>query len=467
MFKKIKAALRKFFNPPAGSPRWAFILPYAGLGILIVAIFAGGAYGWSYTSSPQFCGTTCHTMPPENATYLQSPHSNVYCSECHIGRASFSQQLARKTQDIYEVYSMVFHTYTFPIFAERSRPALITCERCHNPATFTNDSLTVKTHFASDVSNSESFTYLIMHIGGGTQRQGLGFGIHWHIENKILYYATDSLDQNIPYIRVYNSDGTITEYTDVSANFDPNVLAGKYLKQMDCITCHNRVTHNIPTPSESMDSALTRGLVDAKIPDIKKQGVDVLSATYATQADGLAGIAALDGFYQATYPDYYAANHSTIQTAVSAIQTIFTNSVFFDQKVDWTTHPNNLGHIDSAGCFRCHDGKHLTPTGEAIPLECNLCHSIPVTSSQQDFVTNLEISRGTEPDTHLNSNWISLHNQAFDATCSNCHTVTDPGGISNTSFCSNRACHGTVLPYAGFNAPALRAIPMVQLPPRW
>jgi mono/diheme cytochrome c family protein len=87
-----------------------------------------------------------------------------------------------------------------------------------------------------------------------------------------------------------------------------------------------------------------------------------------------------------------------------------------------------------------------------------------VVATSQDFVTNIEISRGPEPSTHLNPNWISLHNKAFDATCSDCHTVGDPGSISNTSFCSNSACHGTDFTYAGFNAPALRIILQAQLP---
>jgi nitrate/TMAO reductase-like tetraheme cytochrome c subunit len=30
---------------------------------------------WEYTNSPEFCGTVCHTMPPEYAAYLTSPHA--------------------------------------------------------------------------------------------------------------------------------------------------------------------------------------------------------------------------------------------------------------------------------------------------------------------------------------------------------------------------------------------------------
>jgi cytochrome c553 len=82
----------------------------------------------------------------------------------------------------------------------------------------------------------------------------------------------------------------------------------------------------------------------------------------------------------------------------------------------------------------------------------------------QAFVVNLEISRGPEPSSHLNPNWISLHNQSINQTCSNCHTTENPGGTSNTSFCSNSACHGNVYTYVGFDAPALREILKLQLP---
>jgi hypothetical protein len=149
---------------------------------------------------------------------------------------------------------------------------------------------------------------------------------------------------------------------------------------------------------------------------------------------------------------------------VQALKDIYDRTVFHDQKVDWATHPNNVGHIKSPGCFRCHDGKHLDAENQAIRLECNVCHSIPVVAGKDDFLTTIEISRGPEPESHRNPNWISLHNQVFNETCSACHTTEDPGGTSNTSFCSNSACHGNVFTYAGFDAPQLREILQAQLP---
>lgn len=458
---KFGERLRKFFFPPAGSPRWLFVLPYAVLGLLTVMLLVGGVYSWDYSNSPKFCGTTCHSMPPENAAYLRSPHANVTCEECHIGRAFVGDQFIRKTQGIKEAFDQAFNLYTYPIRAEALRPARETCETCHQPSAFSGDSLQVISHYASDTDNTLSTTYLILKTGGGTKQEGLGLGIHWHILNKVQYYATDELSQTIPYVRVYNDNGTTTEYVDIQSGFDPKTIDESKLKTMDCVTCHNRVTHNFMPPAQSVDSAMSRGLIDPGIPDIHLKAVELLTVQYKTSGDAMNAIAGLDKYYQNST---YKGHEDKIQAAIKAIQDIYNGTVFLDQKIDWTTYPNNLGHIESPGCFRCHDGKHLNANQQAIRLECNLCHSVPVVAGPDKFVANVEISRGPEPDTHRNPNWISLHNKSIDSTCAACHTMGDPGGTSNTSFCSNSACHGNAFTYAGFDAPKLREVLQAQIP---
>ncbi len=102
---------------------------------------------------------------------------------------------------------------------------------------------------------------------------------------------------------------------------------------------------------------------------------------------------------------------------------------------------------------------------KAVRLECNLCHTIPVVAGPTEFVADIEIPRGPEPQSHLNANWIAMHNQAYDQTCSDCHTTNNPGGTDNSSFCSNSACHGIQWRFAGFDAPALRQTILSSLPP--
>lgn len=461
--KKLSERLKKFFFPGPDAPRRLLILPYATLGILTIMLLAGGVYGWEYSNSPAFCGTACHTMPPQDTVYKESPHANVTCEECHIGRASFFDQLTRKSQGLHELYYMAFNLYEYPIRAKALRPARDTCEKCHQPETFSDDSLRVLSRFQNDRDNTKKDIYLVMKTGGGAKREGLGRGIHWHIVNTVEYYATDALDQNIPYVRVHNDDGSVTEYVDVESGFDASALDESRLKTMDCITCHNRVTHEFTMPTDSVDTAMSRGFIDPGIPQIHQKAVEALYVKYDSREEAFAAFDQLGGYYETT--DYYPGNEDKIASAVQALKDIYDRTVFNDQEVDWASHPNNLGHVSFPGCFRCHDGGHLNAENEAIRLECNVCHSIPIVAGPDDFLANIEISRGPEPESHLNPNWISLHNQAFNDSCSACHTMDDPGGTSNTSFCSNSACHGSVYSYAGFDAPALREILKDQLPP--
>jgi len=463
--KRIKNWLEKFFFPPVGAPRWLRILPYAVLGVLTLLVLTAGAYAWDYTNSPPFCGTTCHTMPPEYTAYLTSPHARIDCVDCHIGKSFIATRITRKAGDLKHVFATVFHNYEFPITAHDLRPARETCEKCHSPEKFSDDSLREIKHYQDDVANTPLSTYLVLKTGGGSKREGLGRGIHWHIVNKVYYLATDSEEQNIPYVKVIEDDGSVTEYTDIDSGINPSQVDPSSLKEMDCITCHNRITHLIPTPEETVDELMSRNLISTDIPEIHLKAIEVYSASYQSTEYAMNGIAGLTNYYQAYYPDFYAQGKDKVDAAIAALQQAYKDSVYPEQKSDWTSHPTNVGHKDSPGCFRCHDGKHMNAQDQAIRLECNLCHSIPVVSDPSNFVADIEISRGPEPESHLNPNWISMHHDAFDDSCANCHTTENAGGTDNSSFCSNSACHGNVWNYAGFDAPALRQIVQEQLPP--
>jgi mono/diheme cytochrome c family protein len=208
-----------------------------------------------------------------------------------------------------------------------------------------------------------------------------------------------------------------------------------------------------------------RGLVWDKIPEIHKKGTEVLSGVYADQQAGLNAIAGLEAFYQQSYADFYGKNKAMIQSAILAIQDSYRNTVFPEQKFNAAAHPDNMQHKDFAGCFRCHDGKHISPNGkETVRLECNLCHSVPTVSTAAQLVSNIPVSKGYEPENHKNPNWINLHRTTFDKSCATCHTVEEPGGVSNKSFCSNSICHGATWKFAGFDAPKVRELLKSQQP---
>ena len=462
----LRSAVKKFFVPPPGSHLLRRLLPFFVVLVVLGAFVTGGAYAWEYTNSSVFCGTTCHTMPPEYAAYLTSPHARILCVECHIGRDFIGSRVLRKAGDLKHVFATAFNTYEFPIYADDMRPARETCEQCHSPEKFSTDSLREIKRFANDLNNTATSTFLTLKTGGGNKRQGLGRGIHWHIESEVYYLAGDEHEQTIPYVRVINDDGSFTEYTDATTLLDPKTIDPKKLEKMDCITCHNRITHMILPPDTTIDQLMMRNVIDADIPEIHLKATQVLTR-YATIADGLAAIAKLKDYYQTVHTDYFKLNTAKIEAAVAAIQDAYKNSFFPEQKEDWQTHASNIGHKDSPGCFRCHDGKHLDEKQQSIRLECNLCHSIPVVVGPDRFMANIEINRGVEPQSHLSPNWLGQHRDAFNPqVCSKCHSIKNAGGSDNSSFCANSGCHGTKWPYAGLDAPGLRDIFKAQLPPQ-
>lgn len=465
--RKIFSAVKRFFLPPPGSSIWMRILPFAVLGLVTLVVVYGSVEAWTYTNSSEFCGTTCHTMPPQFSAYLQSPHARVQCVECHIGRDVVTTQFTRKAGDLRHVVLTITQDYEFPIHSRAMRPARDSCERCHFPEKFSDDSLREIYHYAEDEANSQALTYLIMKTGGGTKREGLGQGIHWHIENEVFYLATDRLEQDIPYVRVVDEAGKVTEYYDIGSGYTPQDIAGQTLERMDCINCHNRITHTMPKPGDAIDEALRKNLIPRDLPYIREQAHDVLNRLYVSDQEAKAAIESLFAYYANNYPQIYAERRDEIAETVDTLKDIYNQFVYREQKIDWDTHPDNLGHIYDPGCFRCHDGKHLTGEGEAIRLECNLCHSIPVQVDAGGLVTEIEIPRGPEPVSHTHSSWIALHGRALDNSCAACHVPEDPA-VDYTelegkppvddSFCGNSACHANEWRYAGFDNPALQPV---------
>ena len=440
---------------------WPWLLAALGITALFLLLFAGGVTAWEYTNSTLFCGTTCHTMPPEYTAYLTSPHARVPCVDCHLGQEGTLSTVPRKALEIRHVVNALTQKYDTPVYVKTLRPARFTCEKCHYPEKFSLDAVKEIRHYKPDVQNSETSTWLVLKTGGGSEREGLGKGIHWHIENEVSYLPTDELKQQIPYVRQVGKDGKVTEYFDVQAGLPADFVEKnkEQLRRMDCIDCHNRVSHQFRSPDALVDQSIQRGLIDPSIPEIKRVAVTALDRPYTNHQEADQALQELTIWYKTNYSDYYAQNQDKIRQAIEVLSEDYRTSVFPDMDVGSQTHPNNLGHKDFPGCFRCHDGKHLSADNQAIRLECNLCHSIPeVADPGKPLPTVILESAMAEPASHLSTTWLAEHRFKFDTTCAQCHKVDNPGGSDNSSFCSNSACHATQWKFAGLNAPRIREL---------
>jgi nitrate/TMAO reductase-like tetraheme cytochrome c subunit len=459
----IGRGLRRFFWPGPEASSGRRILPYATLlGGLAVAFAVGGA-AWEVTNSSEFCGMACHTMPPEYISYLNSPHSRVKCVECHIGRATIATQFFRKAHDISHVIQFVGATYETPIYVKGLRPAPQVCERCHSPDKFSANSLTEIKRYDAANNNELDSTFLSFKTGGGTHRQGLGKGIHWHIENDIEYIYTDDkhLQQEIPWVKVTYADTGETEiFTDADADLPADFAEqnADRVETMDCMSCHNRVSHEFKSPDLALDDAMGRGQISPEIPYFKQNAMAVMERQYPSMGHAYNAIEGLKSYYATNWADYYAANTELVGKAVAEVQGIYEQIVYPNMDISWTTHPDNLGHKEFPGCFRCHDGKHVNEQQETIRVECNLCHSIPTKAPPDGSTAFMPVTEPFEPESHVDSNWISRHRFEFDSTCEGCHDVSNPGGTDDSSFCANSNCHATEWTYAGLDATRIIAL---------
>lgn len=436
-----------------------------GLGVLIVlfGFFIFSVELLHYTESAAFC-SSCHVMHPENTAYENSPHARAECGTCHIGPGALAAFQAKMANVRYLwVYPTGQYERPIPSPIHSLRPVEVVCEQCHWPEIFFANRLVNLYRYAEDEQNSLTKIALLMQTGGGTAEAGRGRGIHWHIENPVYYIASDEQRQDIPWVQA-EFNGVVTEYLATTSTLTQADIDRAEKRKMDCVDCHNRASHDFGRPGDSIDEAMAVGLIAADLPYVKQQGVQVLERVYQTEEEAAQAIAAVADFYRDTLPEVYATRQADIEQAVAQLQSIFDRTTFPFMNVTWQSHRNNVGHRDFPGCFRCHDGQHLSKDNEAIRLECNICHAIPqVALPSQPLPTVSAWPPGNEPESHLTTTWLSEHRFQFNATCAECHTVGDPGGTSNTSFCSNSACHGTEWVYAGLNAPAIRAL---AAPPR-
>ncbi len=364
----------------------------AGLTVVNIIIFSVGAYrGVEYMDSVKFCGQTCHTvMQPEYTAYQNSPHARVECVQCHIGPGA-PWFVRSKLSGLYQVYAVTFDTYDRPIPypVENLRPSRETCEQCHWPQMFDGDKLVVIRSFEEDEKNTELTTVLMLKIGGHTWNGEIGIhGRHLDRNRPIEYVAIDKHRQNIAQVSyVDDKTGKRVVFTQTDPKPTAAQLAAGEHRTMDCIDCHNRPTHTFQLPGRALDDAMARGHVSPELPYIKKEAMLALKAQYPDRETARRDIAAtLNAFYQKSYPDVYKNQQGLLETSISGVQQIYLDNVFPAMKITWGTYPNNLGHTDFPGCFRCHDGSHTSADGKTIPNDCDTCHTVLAMQEQNPKV---------------------------------------------------------------------------------
>jgi len=169
--------------------------------------------------------------------------------------------------------------------------------------------------------------------------------------------------------------------------------------------CHNRPAHRFQTPNDAVNLAMSLGRIDRTLPYIKTNALYALTLTYTNETQALQSIATI---LSDRYP-----GEARIKPIISVVQDIYQRNFFPEMDASWENYPDNIGHMEWPGCFRCHDGEHVSTDGRKsiAANDCNSCHTILAQGSGSELD---QLSPGGQTFKHPGGD--------IDGGCNDCHT---------------------------------------------
>jgi hypothetical protein len=402
--------------------RNASIIFILGTFFLLIISSIGSYEAFHFTESDEFCGKICHkVMEPEYATFHGSSHERVGCVKCHVGSGA-NWYVKSKMSGLYQVYSVLAKKYPTPIPTPIAnlRPAQETCEQCHWPNKFYDYKFKEKHSFLSDETNTEHIIKMQIKTSSKMTNKGFVNGIHQHIDPnvKIEYKTTTPNRQVIPWVKYTNlKTGESEIFTDEENLLGQTELDSLETRTMDCLDCHNRPSHNYNAPQNFTDKLMSDGKIPKTLPEIKLIAMMALNQEYPTKDSAYTAIRSqVIEYYESSYPDVLKEKKSEVEEAINGIQFGYASNIFPEMKVTWKAYPNNIGHMESEGCYRCHNDRHATNNGKVISKDCNLCHNILAqgTPDSMQYSTAFEPLEFKHP-VDIDQAWKTEH-------CSLCHS---------------------------------------------
>ena len=401
--------------------RKAFIAFTAATLIILFLSTYGSFEAYHLTESVEFCGTLCHkVMEPEYTAYQNSPHANVACVDCHVGSGA-SWYVKSKISGLHQVYAVVAKTYPSPIETPLHdlRPARETCEKCHWPQKFYARNLQTNRYYLTDSLNSEWNIILQMKIGPEFSDLGFTEGIHWHInpDVNIEYISENDKRELITYVKYTNkATGEITVYKNSEIEVSDSTISASSARTMDCIDCHNRPSHKYISPPVYFDKAMLTNEVSQDIPFIKRTAMGILRNTFTGTDTALMQIKErIVNYYKSDFGDFFEKNYAIIDQSVASLQKAFSQNSFPGMKVTYDVYPDHIGHLESEGCFRCHNDTFISENGRKITRDCNLCHTI-IGQGNRELMQYSNIK-----DTLEFHHPVDIGTAWKEANCSECH----------------------------------------------
>jgi hypothetical protein len=258
-----------------------------------------------------------------------------------------------------------------------------------------------------------------MKTGPETTGLGLTEGIHWHINPNvnIEYISENDKRENITYVKYTNkSSGKVKIFRNDSNPISDSLLQASKTRIMDCIDCHNRPSHNYKSPPVYFDKAMLTGAISKDIPFFKKVSMGILRDTFTDKDTALMKINdGITGYYKTSFGEYYTKNQAIIDKSIAAVQKAFGENTFPKMKVTYDHYPEHIGHLESDGCFRCHNDAFVAEDGSKISRDCNLCHNILGQGKEGSMVyTSVKDNLEFKHPIDIGTAW-------KEANCSECH----------------------------------------------
>ncbi len=397
--KTHRQLLAEMFNPDFVQPRPIGSKLFITIGLLtlvnIVFLAAGGARMLGFMNQPRFCGTACHSvMHPEWITYQRSPHARVACVECHVGQG-LEAELDAKLNGVWQMISITFDLYERPIPTPvaQLRPAQETCERCHWPAMFYGRRVERLVRYATDRSSTPRHTTLSLKVGSGRRHPAADSWIHWHVaeQNAVRYRPADRQRLQLEWVEVRQPDGGWKRYSPrrppvvAQDERDQAPDGGWPVRRMDCVDCHNRVTHIYEDPARAVDRRIAAGELSRTLPFVKRQALAALTGSYPPEQAAAAIEHDFAGYYRRHHPGVWRRQAEAVEQAVAVLQNVHARNVHPRMNVTWNAYEDHLGHSRGPGCRRCHSPDMIDAQGRPVPNHCTLCHSILAYDSSSPF----------------------------------------------------------------------------------
>ena len=468
--------IRRFLHiprTPIGIVSGMLLSGFLGISIMMMLPFS---------ESTTFC-TTCHTMVPQGKAHEAGVHADVPCGECHV-TPTVEGWIRAKIGGSKELYGLITNTFERPIesperydsenttgkpkaavFTRKIPPVTDSCLKCHQAKVLATEpppvKLIVDTRYKSDETNTKQVYSVTLRpsalsptaadvsdLTENSEQSGV-VSVHWHYFKNLKIYGDEATNGPVPLVQFTNSKGQVVSFIDAAkvgvtnqVSTDIQALENKLSSRpIDCIDCHNRVGHAIPSVDASLNTAIKDGKISQKLPYVKRDAVKLVSAIYESDE---AADEAIDAWAKRYAVEHPTASATLVTKAAEGIKDVYHEVATPRMKTNSTTYINNLGHDSGpgTGCWRCHDGKHVRVidgklTNQVIPSTCSTCHSFPQIGSEAQMSV-----LATPPPTHQNNMWVFDHKSSVSSvdaafvdkngSCATCHIK---------SYCEE--CHAT------------------------